>query len=114
MSKLFLSAALFLTGQTLIWFQTNGQFVWPWFKRNPIILSLFGGSIISYAFIIATRLAVEHFDGQLWPGRFLGFSLGMISYALLTWYFLGEGISTKTATSLILATGIICVQIFWK
>ena len=114
MSKLFLSAALFLTGQTLIWFQTNGQFVWPWFKRNPIILSLFGGSIISYAFIIATRFAVEHFDGQLWPGRFLGFSLGMISYALLTWYFLGEGINTKTATSLILATGIICVQIFWK
>ena len=114
MSKLFMSAALFLMGQTLIWFQTNGQFLWPWFKRNPLILSIVGGTTISYAFIIATKFAVEHFDGQLWPGRFLGFSLGMISYALLTWWLMGEGITYKTATSLILATGIICVQIFWK
>jgi len=27
---------------------------------------------------------------------------------------MGEGISVKTLTSLILALGIICVQVFWK
>ena len=84
MSKLTLSVLLFMFGQTLIWFQTNGQF------------------------------AYEHFDGLLWPGRFLGFALGISSYALLTWYFMGEGISWKTATSLILSIGIIFVQLFWK
>ena len=49
-----------------------------------------------------------------WPGRFLGFALGISSDAVLTWVFMGEGISIKTLTSLILALGIICVQVFWK
>ena len=114
MKNLIYGAGLFIIGQAMIWIQTNGQFIWPWFKKNPIILSMIGGTMISYLFIKGTALLAEHFDGQLWPGRFLGFSLGMISYCLLTWYFMGEGINTKTATSLILATGIICVQIFWK
>ena len=114
MSKLTLSVLLFMFGQTLIWFQTNGQFIWKWFANNPLILSIVGGSTISYAFIYGTKFAYEHFDGLLWPGRFLGFALGISSYALLTWYFMGEGISWKTATSLILSIGIIFVQLFWK
>tara|TARA_B110000977_G_C10644692_1_gene325478 strand:+ start:63 stop:407 length:345 start_codon:yes stop_codon:yes gene_type:complete len=114
MSKLTLSVLLFLLGQIAIWFQTNGQFLWKWFANNPLILSLVGGSTISYAFIYGTKFAYEHFDGLLWPGRFLGFALGISSYAVLTWWFMGEGISLKTFTSLILSAGIICVQLFWK
>ena len=114
MSKLTLCVLLFLFVQTLIWFQTNGQFLWKWFEKHPLILSITMGTTISYAFIMATKYAYEHFDGLLWPGRFLGFALGISSYAILTWIFMGEGISLKTFTSLILATGIICVQLFWK
>ncbi len=114
MSKLTLCVLLFLFGQTLIWFQTNGQFLWKWFEKHPLILSITMGTTISYAFIMATKYAYEHFDGLLWPGRFLGFALGISSYAILTWIFMGEGISLKTFTLLILATGIICVQLFWK
>jgi len=114
MGKLTLAVLLFLFGQTIIWFQTNGQFIWTWFQKNPLILSIVGGTTISYAFIMATKYAFEHFDGLLWPGRFLGFALGISSYAILTWIFMGEGITLKTFTSLILATGIICVQLFWK
>ena len=105
---------LYLTGQTLIWFQTNGQFIWPWFKENPLIVSIVGGTIISYTFILGTRMAFEYFDGQLWPGRFLGFSMGISSFAFLTWAFFGEAINLKTAICLVLATSIICIQLFWK
>ena len=114
MNKLTLTIVLFLFGQTLIWFQTNGQFLWKWFEKNPLILSITMGTAISYSFILATKYAVEHFDGLLWPGRFVGFALGISSYALLTWFFMGEGITLKTFTSLILSAGIICVQLFWK
>jgi len=114
MSKLTLTIVLFLFGQTLIWFQTNGQFLWKWFEKNPLILSITMGTAISYSFILATKYAVEHFDGLLWPGRFVGFALGISSYAILTWFFMGEGITLKTLTSLILSAGIICVQLFWK
>jgi len=114
MSKLTLTILFFLTGQILIWFQTNGQFLWTWFQKNPLILSLVGGTTISYCFIMGTKFAYESFDGLLWPGRFLGFALGISSYAILTWAFMGEGLSLKTITSLILSAGIICVQLFWK
>ncbi len=113
MSKLAIAVAMYLAGQILIWFQTNGQFKWEWFEKNPHLLAV-SGFFISYLFIIGTKYAVEYFDGLLWPGRFMAFGLGIVSYAFLTSYFMGEGINYKTMTSLILATAIICVQLFWK
>jgi len=105
---------LFLAGQTLIWFQTNGQFINVFAKKNPLILSIVGGTIISYMFIKATALIAGYYDGALWPGRFIGFSMGISSFAFLTWYFMGEGINLKTWVSLGLALTLICVQLFWK
>ena len=114
MNKLLLAFLLFFTGQAAIWFQTNGQFVWPWFKKNPFAVSLVMGTLISYILIYGTRFMVEHFDGLLWPGRFIAFGSGIISFTFLTWYFLGEGISTKTIVSLVVACSLIGIQILWK
>jgi hypothetical protein len=105
---------LFFGGQTLIWFQTNSQFFSPWAKKNPILLSIVGGTVISYMFIKATAMIAGYYDGALWPGRFIGFSLGITSFAFLTWYCMGEGINLKTWISLGLAFTLICVQLFWK
>ena len=69
---------------------------------------------ISFAFILATKWVVGYFDGQLWPGRFLGFATGMISFAFLTSFYMNEGINVKTAISLVLATALVAVQILWK
>lgn len=103
-----------MLGQAMIWIQTNGQFIWPVFKKNPIAVSIISGSIISYIVIYATRMVVEHFDGLLWPGRFIGFASGMVVFALMTWIFMGEGINAKTGISLLLALSLIGVQIFMK
>jgi len=103
-----------MLGQSLIWIQTNGQFVWPWFKKNPIFISVVFGSVISYILIYATRFVVGHFDGMLWPSRFIGFSTGIVTFAALTYIFLGEGINAKTAVSLGLALVLILIQLFWK
>ena len=103
-----------ILAQSLAWFQTNGQFVWESFKRNPLLLSVGGGTVISYMFIVSTRHLVMHFDGLLWPGRLVGFGTGMIIMGILTWVILGEGISTKTLISLILATTLVALQVFWK
>lgn len=114
MKNLFGGVILFTIAQCIIWIQTNGQFVWPWFKRNPFLISLMGGTIISYIFIKGTAMVAEHFEGQLWPGRFIGQAGGMITFALLTFIFMNEGINTKTGISLVLATILIAIQIFWK
>ena len=114
MKDLLLGLGYFAVGHILIWFQTNGQFKWEWFANNPLILSIVGGTIISYTFIMGTKYAVEHFDGLLWPGRFMGFALGISSFAILSWWFMGEGISWKTLSSLLLSLVIITIQLFWK
>ena len=114
MKNLIYGVLLFIVAQSIIWIQTNGQFVWPWFKKNPLLVSLMGGTLISYVFIKGTWLVAEHFDGQLWPGRFIGQASGILIFALMTWFFLNEGINTKTMVSLILAAILIGIQIFWK
>lgn len=114
MKNLIMGAFLFVVAQSLIWIQTNGQFVWPWFKKNPIIISIIGGSVISYIFIKATALVAEHFEGLLWPGRFLTQGIGIVVFFLMTLLLLNEGVNTKTAISLVLAVILISVQIFWK
>jgi hypothetical protein len=114
MKNLIWGIVLFTIAQATIWIQTNGQFVWPWFKRNPLLISIIGGTFISYIFIKGTALVAEHFDGQLWPGRFIGQAGGIVVFALMTFIFLNEGINTKTMISLLLAVVLIGVQIFWK
>ena len=114
MKNLIYGVILFVIAQSIIWVQTNGQFVWPWFKKNPLLVSLMGGTLISYIFIKGTWLVAEHFEGQLWPGRFIGQASGILIFAFMTWFFLNEGINTKTTISLILAAILIAIQIFWK
>lgn len=114
MRGLIIGVVLFTISQSLIWIQTNGQFVWPWFKKNPIILSIVGGSFISYIFIYATRYVAEYYDGAIWPGRFIGFACGIVTFTTLTYLLMGEGVSNKTLVCLFLALGILFVQAFWK
>ena len=104
---------LFLLGQTLVWYQINGQFISTWMKEHPIAVS-FLGVPISYVYIYATQYLVEAFNGDLWPQRLIGFSMGMIAFAFLTFIHLNQAITLKTAVTLALATAIVVIQIIWK
>jgi len=112
--NLLIGVLLMVAGQILIWFQTNGQFVWESFRRNPLLLSVVGGTVISYMFIMSTRHLVIHFDGLLWPGRLMGFGIGIFAFTFLTWYYMGESVTLKTIVSLTLALILVSIQIFWK
>ena len=114
MNKLLLGIVLFFFGQILIWYQTNGQFRWDWCAKNPFAMALIFSIPISFAFIIATKYVVGYFDGQLWPGRFIGFATGMVSFGVLTSFYMSEGINPKTMISLVLATALVAIQILWK
>jgi len=110
---LLVGGFLFLIGQVLIYIQLNFQFLYPWFKKNPLVVSLIGVPI-SYLFVYATRFTVSAFDGAMWPQRFIGFATGMVVYALGTYILFNQAIDTKTGISLVLAIILIAVQIFWK
>jgi hypothetical protein len=111
--KLITGTLLFLLGQILVWYQINGQFLSEWIKSHPLVMSLMGIPI-SYVYIVATRDLVIAFDGELWPQRLIGFSMGMIAFAFLTWFHLNEALTAKTAVTLALAAAIVLIQVFWK
>jgi len=112
-TKLITGTLLFLLGQTLVWYQINGQFISEWVKARPWLMSCLGIPI-SFIYIYATKYTTEAFDGDLWPQRLIGFSMGMISFAVLTFIHLNQTITLKTAITLALATAIVVIQIVWK
>ena len=108
-----IGVGIFLFVHVLTWFQLNRQFFSEWFKNNNFILALFGIPI-SYLYIAGTKYCYQGFDGLIWPGRLLGFAMGMLTFAVCANVFLGEGLTPKTIVSLILATALTCIQVFWK
>lgn len=111
--RLIYGLLLFLGAHLITWFQLNGQFLWGWFKENTLLLAICGIPI-SYLYIYGTKYTVEHFDGTMWPARFIGFGVGILVYALLVGTFFKEGITLKTLVSLLLSVSLIFIQVFWK
>lgn len=105
---------LFLLGQTLAWYQTNGQFISTWIKDHPILVAAIGGIPVGYSYILGTTYLVQAFDGAVWPSRLLGFSMGITAFTILTLVHLGESITLKTGIVLALALLIILIQVFWR
>ena len=56
MNKLITAMILFVFGHILIWYQTNGQFVWPWFKKNPLA--------VAFIFAILQNILMEHYGQE--------------------------------------------------
>jgi hypothetical protein len=111
---LLIGIGAFVAAHILTFFQLNGQFFkMDWFRKNEIIVAAFG-FILSFFYIWGTKYAVSGFNGLLWPARFIGFGVGMIIYAIGVSYFFNEGITTKTAVSLIISISLICIQVLWK
>jgi len=112
-TPLLLGMGSFLIAHILTFFQLNGQFLYKSFQKHEWLVAAFG-VILSFFYIWGTKYIVEAFNGLLWPGRFIGFGVGMVIYAIMVSYFFNEGINLKTLTSLIIATGLVCIQVFWK
>jgi len=71
------------------------------------------GLPISYIFIKTTKLFNEHYEAN-WPGRLIGFGIGIIIFTVMSWIIFREHPTPKTITCLLLASVIVLIQIFWK
>jgi hypothetical protein len=113
MKDLIISIILIIIAQVMAYFQLQSQFIWTWAKQNPLLISLIGWPI-SIVLIYFTKYCASAFGGQIWPGRLIGFAVGAIVFAFLSHYVMNEPMNGKTTASLILAAGILLIQIFWK
>lgn len=111
----FFLGVLFAALAHLITFiQLQGQFKWNWFKEHPFLVALVMGLPISYLFIFSVRYFVSYFDGQLWPPRLIGFAVGVVVFTTMSYVWFREPVTLKTGITLLLAIGIISIQVFWK
>ena len=114
LKELLIGALLFLTGQIIAWYQTNGQFISPWIKQHPILISIIAGIPIGVMYIYGTQYVAEYSGGELWPVRIVGFVTGILGFTLLTYIHLNEPVTLKTGVILLLMTVIVLLQVFWK
>ena len=103
-SNLIISFVLIFIAQILAYFQLQGQFIFMDLLGLPI----------SYIYIKFTKYCAAAFNGEVWPGRLIGFSIGAIVFALLSHFLIKEEFNLKTIVSLGLASMILLIQIFWK
>ena len=106
-----LTVILFIVNNILIWYQLNSQLVWDWAKgtKSMWIMSLFGIPI-SIMFWYATKWGYMGF-GNLWSVRFLGFATSMMTFPIMTYFYLGETITLKTLVTILLAFIIMLLQL---
>ena len=102
---------IFFINNILVWYQLNSQLVWKWAEgsKSMWIMSLMGIPI-SLLFWWATKLGYQGF-GELWPTRFLGFAASMMTFPIMTYFYLGEAMSLKTLITLLLAIIIMILQL---
>ena len=99
--------------QVATFFQLQGPMKYEWFK-NHYWLTVLMGIPISMLFMYSVKNMVIAFDGQMWPSRLIGFSIGAVVFSLLSWTIFNEPLTTKTIVCLGLAVMILMVQLFWK
>ena len=101
----------FLIANILVWYQLNSQLVWDWAKgsKSMWIMSLLGIPI-SLLFWLATKWGYLGF-GNLWAVRFMGFATSMLTFPIMTYFYLGEVITIKTAITIFLSVIIMIIQL---
>jgi multidrug transporter EmrE-like cation transporter len=108
-----LGAGITILAQIGAWLQHNLQFKNPkydetWWGMYVLAIPL------TYVFILATKYNVLGYGGSIWAGRFVGFALGILVYAVMIQIFFKEPFTWKIIVQLILCLAILCVQAFWK
>jgi hypothetical protein len=113
--KLFwIGCGWFAIAQSITWFTSNLQLVYPWLKTTKGIgLMVIASMPATIGYIMGTKHLYEA-TSTLWSVRLLGFSMGVLTFTIWTYLIMKEGITMKTAVSLALSVVIVLLQVFWK
>ena len=102
-----------LLAQILTFLQLQGQIKYDLLKNN-IWLTAIMGIPISLLFMFSVRNLVTAYGGEIWPSRLIGFGIGVITFAAMSYFMFKEPLTPKTLTCLGLGVCIILIQILWK
>lgn len=110
---LFYILFIYVISQVFTFYQLQGHLLNKWIKDNPFIMTLLGVPL-GYLVILASRQMVNIYNGETWPNRIIGYSIGVFVYTLMAWAILKEPLTIKTIICILLSLVILCIQLFWK
>ena len=113
MNRLLIGIFYGILGQVLSFLQLQGSIKYGWYQKYPIMLLLISIPC-AWFYIKSVEAFVNHFDGQLWPSRLIGFGIGIVVFVSLSILLFKEPVTFKTLVCLLLAASILGIQIFWK
>jgi hypothetical protein len=113
LKDLIIGMILSFIAQVATFFQLQGPLKFALLSKYYWLVVL-AGIPLSMLFMASTKFMVGAFGGALWPSRLIGFSMGAIVFTWLSVCLFKEPLAVKTIISLILAIGILLIQIFWK
>ena len=102
-----------ILGQIFSFMQLQGSIKYGWYQKYPILILLVSIPC-AWFYIKSVEGFVNHFDGQLWPSRLIGFGIGIIVFVSLSVILFKEPLTSKTLICLLLAGSILLIQMFWK
>ena len=100
-------------GQIFSFLQLQGSVKFGWYEKYPIII-LLSSIPAAWFYIKSVEGFVNHFDGQLWPSRLIGFGIGIVVFVTMSIILFKEPLTPKTLICLGLAATILGIQILWK
>lgn len=103
----------YLISQIFTFYQLQGHLWNKWIKDNPLVMAIIGVPL-GYLVILASRKMVTLSEGETWPNRIFGFSLGVVVFSAMAWFYLKEPVNLKTGICLALSFLILLIQLFWK
>ena len=104
----------YLIANIFAWFSINLQFISDWWKGKEVLSAAIFSFPIIYLYILATKEIMKE-TNLLWTSKIVGFGVGNVSFAILTYALMKEGmLNPKTLLCFLLSLLIIFIQIYWK
>ena len=111
--NLFYGILFGLLGQVGSFMQLQGGIKYGWYPKY-LWLSMVAAIPLSWFYLKSVQHFIKAFEGEIWPSRLLGFSIGIITFTLLSSALFKEPFTPKTIVCLLLGFSIVAIQILWK
>jgi hypothetical protein len=111
--NLFYGILFGLLGQIGSFMQLQGGIKYGWYPKY-LWVSMLCAIPLSWFYLKSVQYFIKAFEGEIWPSRLLGFSLGIITFTLMRGILFKEPFTAKTIISILLGFAIVAIQVLWR
>jgi hypothetical protein len=102
-----------LLGQVGSFMQLQGGIKYGWYPKY-LWVSMLAAVPLSWFYLKSVQYFVKAFDGEIYPSRLIGFSIGIITFTLMSGFLFKEPLTLKTIVCLLLGFSIVAIQVLWR